>query len=220
MQNIVVVGASGHAAVLIDILEKQAQYRVVGLIDSLVSPGTEFLGYRVLGSERDLGLLAERNGIEGGIVAIGDNWVRSGVVRRLLEHSPDFRFVSAIHPSAQIARGVSIGAGTAVMAGVVVNTRARVEQHCILNTKCSLDHDSVMEEFSSLGPGATTGGNVRIGAFSVLAQGANVIHGVQIGTHAVIGAGSTVLRDTGDYCVAYGTPARFVRERKAGDKYL
>jgi sugar O-acyltransferase (sialic acid O-acetyltransferase NeuD family) len=219
-ENIFVVGSSGHAAVIIDILEKQGHFRIAGLIDTFAAPGKRFLDYEVLGPEHELPRLCGLHSARAGIVAIGDNYVRSQVVHRILEILPEFRFVTAVHPSAQIARGVTIDPGTAVMAGVVINTNARVGSHCILNTNSSLDHDSAMEDFSSLGPGAATGGKVRVGRFSVLAQGANVIHGIRIGEHAVVGAGATVLQDLPGYVVAYGSPARIIRPRTAGEEYL
>jgi acetyltransferase-like isoleucine patch superfamily enzyme len=106
------------------------------------------------------------------------------------------------------------------MAGAVVNPNSSIGEHCIVNTASSIDHDSIIERFSSLAPGVTTGGNVRLKEFSVLSLRAAVIHGCTIGAHTVIGAGATVLRNIPDFCVAYGTPARVVRARKMGEKYL
>jgi sugar O-acyltransferase (sialic acid O-acetyltransferase NeuD family) len=220
MQTIFVVGASGHARVVIDILEKQERHRIAGLIDSYAPLDTKNLGYRVLGTENDLPELLCRYSAVGGIVAIGDNFVRHSMVERILQLAPNFEFVTAIHPSAEIGRGAVIGAGTAIMAEAVINPNARVGRHCIVNTYASLDHDSTMGDFSSLGPGATTGGGVHVGEFSVLAQRANVIHGIQIGAHSVVGTGSTVLKNVPGCVVVYGTPARAVRTRTPGEKYL
>jgi sugar O-acyltransferase (sialic acid O-acetyltransferase NeuD family) len=156
----------------------------------------------------------------GCIVAIGDNWRRHLMVERIAGLAPELQFVTAVHPSAQIARGVTLGRGTVVMAGVVVNSDSRVGDFCILNTNASLDHDGVMENYSSLAPGAVTGGNVRLGAYSAVSLGARVLQGLTIGEHTVIGAGALVLADVPGFSVAYGTPAAIVRTRGAGDKYL
>jgi len=220
MHPIFVFGANGHAGVVIDIIEKQDVFEIVGLIDTYVPRNTRAHGYRVLGTEQDLPELMSEYGALGGIVAIGDNSTRAKVVARIREQVPEFAFVTAIHPAATLGRGTCIGAGTAIMAGAIVNPGTKTGEHCIVNTKASLDHDNVMGNFSSLGPGAITGGNVRIGQFAVLAQGACVIHGRQIGEHAVVGAGSTVLRDIPPFTVSYGTPARVIRARQAGEKYL
>ena len=133
---------------------------------------------------------------------------------------PEFSFVTAIHPSASIARGVTIGAGSVLMAGVVVNSDSRIGGFCVLNTKSALDHDCEMGDFSSLAPGVTIGGKVSIGAFSAISLGANIIHGVNIGEQTVLGAGSVALKDIPDHSVAHGVPAKVIRKRQAGDKYL
>src|SRR5258708_9742211 len=217
--RIVVIGCSGHARVVVDILH-QNLCEVVGLLDTYKSIANEVLGHQVLGSDEDLSALVSANICDSVIVAIGDNWTRDRMVRRIRELVPGIRFVSAIHPSAQIARDVSIRQGTVIMAGVVVNTGCDIREFCILNTRSVLDHDSIMEQFSSLAPGAITGGGVRIGAFSAIAIGAVISHSIRIGEKTVIGAGATVVEDIPDGVVAYGTPARIIRSRNPEDSYL
>lgn len=106
------------------------------------------------------------------------------------------------------------------MAGVSINRCTSVGRFCIVNTNASLDHDTVMEDFSSLAPGATTGGNCRIGQHTAISIGAVLIHGIHIGEHSVIGAGSLVMKSIDSNIVAYGTPAKAIRQRKEGDQYL
>jgi len=217
--RIVVIGCSGHARVVVDILH-QNHCEVVGLLDTYKSMANEVLGQQVLGSDDDLPALVTANICDSVIVAIGDNWIRDRMVRRIRELVPGIRFVSAIHPSAQIARDVSIRQGTVIMAGVVVNTGCDIREFSILNTRSVLDHDSIMEQFSSLAPGAITGGGVRIGAFSAIAIGAVISHSIRIGEKTVIGAGATVVKNIPDGVVAYGTPARIIRDRTPEDPYL
>jgi sugar O-acyltransferase (sialic acid O-acetyltransferase NeuD family) len=218
-QDIAIVGASGHAKVIIDIVERQDAFRIAGLIDSLKEPGTELMGYKVIGMEDAIPELLVNRKIVGGIVAIGHNWVRHRIVERIRELAPGFRFVTAIHPSARIAREVAIGAGVAIMAGVSVNPGTRIGDFCFVNTNASVDHDNLLDEFGCLQPNAATGGNVRIGAYSSISMGANVIQGVTIGSHTLVGAGSVVLSDLPDGVVAYGAPCRPVRMRKPEDDY-
>ena len=91
---------------------------------------------------------------------------------------------------------------------------------CILNNNSSLDHDSKMLDYSSLAPGVSIGGNVQIGLFTAVSLGAKVIHGIIIGEHTIIGAGSIVLKNIPKYVIAYGTPAKVIRDRIVGEKYL
>lgn len=220
MQNIIIIGASGHAKVVIDNIEKELKYNIIGLVDPLLRNGSEFFGYKILGKDEDLPVIIKKYNIFGGIIAIGDNWKRYLVYRKMCELIPHFNFVNAIHPASQIARGGYIDIGTIIMAGAIINSDVKIGPFCILNTNSSIDHDSIMEEFSSLAPNSSIGGNVTIGSFSAISLGANIIHEISIGEHTVIGAGSTVIKDIPDYVVAYGTPAEVVRKREKGEKYL
>lgn len=220
MDNIILVGSSGHAKVVIDIVEKQGRYKIAGLLDSFRKIGEETFGYRILGAETDLPSLIQQHGLQGAIIAIGDNFVRAKVAENISSIAPSLLFVSAIHPKASIGRGATIGAGSVVMAGCAINPCCSVGDFCILNTNASLDHDSCMDNYSSLAPQATTGGSCRIGAYSALSIGATIRHGITIGEHTVVGAGSVVLSNIEAYCIAYGTPAKKIRGRQLGEKYL
>lgn len=219
MDNIVVIGSSGHAKVVIDIVEREGRYKIAGLLDRYRKVGEQTLGYPVFGQGGDLPQLTTRHALKGAIVAIGDNFIRSKEAARVREVCPDLPFVSAIHPKASIAKSVSVGEGSVIMAGAAMNPCCSIGRFCVLNTNSSLDHDSVMEDFSSLAPRAATGGNCRIGAYSAVGIGAVLINGILVGEHTVIGAGSTVLTNIDSFKVAYGTPAKAIRDRKPGDKY-
>jgi len=220
LERIVVYGASDHGKYTIDILERQGEFEVAGVIDDSAEVGTEIYGYPILGRGTELSVIAESEGVVGGVVAVGDNFVRHRIAQRIRQALPRFRFVRAIHPSAVIGRDVSIGEGTVMMAGAIVNGSSAVGRHCFIATKASLDHDSAMADFTSLSPNATTGGRVTIGTFSTVSIGATVKHGVSIGEHSVIGAGATVLKDVPPRVVAYGSPCKVVRSREPGDRYL
>lgn len=220
MENILIIGASGHAKVIIDCVGKEGKYRIAGLADDAIPEGTSLLSCTVLGRIADIPSLAEKHNIHGCIIAIGDNHTRKTVAQKIALIMPGLLFCTAVHPSAQIAADVTIGAGTVIFAGVAINAGSKTGMHCILNTHASLDHDSVMEDFASLAPSAATGGNVHIGACSAISLGAHILHGVRIGKDTVIGAGALVLENMPDKVLAYGSPARVIRTRAADEKYL
>ncbi|HHT8993611.1 TPA: acetyltransferase [Burkholderia cenocepacia] len=220
VENIIIVGSSGHAKVVIDIVEQAGRYRIAGLIDSFRTPGEETLGYAVLGAERDLPQMVDQYGIAGLLVAIGDNHARENVTAGLAMLVPGLPRVSAVHPAACVGKASTIGAGTVVMAGAVINPSCSIGEGCIVNTNVSLDHDGVMADFSSLAPGVVTGGNCRIGRGAAIGLGAMLRHRIAVGEHSVVGAGAVVLHDVEPYTVAYGNPARRIRARAADERYL
>ncbi len=218
--SVVILGTSGHTKVVIDILEKQNQYTIFGLLKGPDETITELLGYPIIGVDSDLpGIIKSNPGLSA-IIGVGDNWLRYKIKGSIETICPGIEFISAIHPSAQIGKNVTIGKGVIIMAGVIINPGCKVDDFTLLNTKSSLDHDSHMHTFSSLAPNSCVGGDVSIGEFSAVSIGANIKNGVTIGKHAVIGGGSMLLTNCNDNTVMYGVPAKFIRARKAGEKYM
>ena len=220
MENILILGAGGHAKVIVDIVELQSKYNLVGIIDQNLAEKEPLLGYLLLGKEEDLAKLIKEHTIRGIIIAIGDNFIRSKAAARLKENYPELSFPSTIHPKTVIARDVKIEEGAVIMAGVSVNPGSTLGNFCILNTNAILDHDSSMGDFSSLAPGVTVGGDCKIGSYSAIGIGATLLHGIQVGEHSVIGAASLVNKAIPSYTVAYGLPAKEIRKRQKGEKYL
>ncbi len=215
MEKVIIFGASGHANVIIDILEKQKKYEIEGIfVDTPDMIGTEIMGYPVLDK------IVNFYGASKGIIAIGDNYGRMTVKNKILETNPDFEFINAIHPSASIGKNVSIDQGTVVVAGAVVNANAKIGKHCIINTQSSVGHDVVVGDFSTMAPGSHIGGNTTIGTNTTVSMGANVIQKLYVGNNTVIGAGSTVIHSIHDNVVAYGTPAKIIRDREPNEKYV
>ncbi|WP_041575861.1 acetyltransferase [Pseudobdellovibrio exovorus] len=212
--SIIIFGTGGHAKVVFDILMATGcKERII--FCSKDESKQEFLGCIHVFQDNFSSL-----NVDTGIVAIGDNWIRSQVVNFVRTTNPKFKFIKAIHPRSCISNSVALGDGVVVMAGAVINPDVRVGMHVIVNTASSVDHDCILEDFSSLAPGATLGGNVAIGEYSAISLGAKVIHGRTIGRHTVIGAGATVLHDIESEVVAYGSPCRSVKRRIKGEKYL
>ena len=174
MEKVIVFGASGHAKVIIEAIELAGKYEIFGCIDSYKRQGHKILNYEVLGNEN---LLKElyTNGINKGIIAIGDNWTRHLMKERILKIIPDFEFITVIHPKAIVSEYSKIGKGTVILSSAEINVDAEVGEFCIVNINANLGHDSIMKNFSSLAPSATTGGEVTIDEFTAISIGVNII---------------------------------------------
>jgi sugar O-acyltransferase (sialic acid O-acetyltransferase NeuD family) len=220
MRNIVVIGASGHGKVVLDALIKQGGWSILGFLDGRVPVGTMVEGFPVVGRDNELALLGQELECHAVGFGIGDNSIRRNFCESLRVAMPGVTLPTIIHPASVIARGVQMGEGTVVVAGVVINSSATVGRGCILNTKSSLGHDSEMEDFASLAPGVTVGGESVIGRGTAIGIGATVLNRVRIGADTVVGAGSTVIHDLPSGVIAYGTPARVIRDRLPQDPYL
>lgn len=202
-EKIFVFGASGHAKVIIDIIERQGLFTVEFLVDDNSSLlGINIYGYTVVGGREKI-LSSE---IRRGIVAIGDNVARCAVADWLTSNG--CVLITAVHPSAQIARGVSLGGGTVVMAGAVINSDTAIGQNVIINTRAGIDHDCVIGNGVHIAPGVTLCGGVRVDDKAFIGAGATIIPNLSIGRDSIVGAGGTVLRGVPPGAIVLGIPAK------------
>lgn len=193
-------GASGHAKVIIEILETNGQ-KISGLFDDnpLI---TEIIGYRCYGTfSYDI---LEKNEL---IISIGDNLIRKTLVDKINIQS----YGLAIHPQSSISKRAEISHGTVIMKGVNVNACCKIGNHVILNTACSIDHDCQIDDFVHISPNATLCGNVSIAEGSHIGAGAIVIPGIKIGKWTTIGAGSVIIKDVPDFATTVGNPGRIIK---------
>lgn len=220
MKNIVLFGGGNQAHYTIDIVEKENKYKIVGIIDSIQEVGSERFGYKIIGRVEDLLQLVADYNIHGGLIAIGDNWSRYMVHQQVTSIIPDFVFVNAIHPSAVIGNTSKLGVGVVAMAGCIFNPRATIGDFTFFATGAQIEHDSNIREYASVSAGSITGGYVTLGKFSAITLGVTVVDRVEIGENTVIGAGSLVTKSMPANVLAYGSPAKIIRNRILGERFL
>ena len=206
MPEVVVIGGGGHAKVLISVLRK-ADYTVSGYTD--VEDRGRILGASYLGTDEVLPELKARNIRCKAIIGIGK--IDAGAIRLVLQDrfsDLGFEFPQVCSPQSIVNEAVSLGAGTAVLDGVVVNSGTLIGRACILNTNCTVEHDCRIGDNVHIAPGATVSGGVSIGHNSMIGVGANVIHSIRICDGCLIGAGATVVRDITLPGTYVGTPVK------------
>ncbi len=197
MATINLFGASGHAKVIMDIIEAQGD-EVGCLFDD--NPHCSEIGGKPVYKASEVDVTGPM------IVSIG-----SCGVRKLISGRYDVEMATAVHPKAIVSSSAKIGEGTVIMPGAIVNADVSIGKHCIINTKASVDHECHIGDFCHIAPGCTISGNVEIGEASWIGVGACVKQGIRIGKNCMVGAGAVVVKDIPDNVVAYGNPARVVK---------
>lgn len=200
---IIVVGAGGHAKVIVDCL-RFGGWNVVGCTDSDATPRS-CAGAPVIGNDEKLEALF-KDGIRHAFCAIGDNAVRQGIGAHLA--SIGFELPSVCGRGVIISPSVKIGTGAAILPGAVINVDVVIGDFAIINTNSNVDHDCVIGNAAHVGPGAALAGGVRVGDRAFVGTGTSVVPERHIGADAIVGAGSVVIRDILAGAVAYGNPAK------------
>lgn len=198
-RRLIILGASGHGKVAADIAIRSGYEEILFLDDN--PEARECLGWPVVGR------VSEADGYQGDFfVAIGNPTVRERIQNKLEGQGKNLALL--IHPSAILGIGVTIGKGSILMAGVVVNPCAEIGKGCILNTAASVDHDCKVGDYVHVSVGAHIAGTVTIGAKTWIGVGAAVRNNVTIAQNCMIGAGATVVRSITEPGTYIGTPAR------------
>ncbi|MGN6103562.1 MAG: acetyltransferase [Kofleriaceae bacterium] len=199
MSALVVVGAGGHAKVVIA-TARAAGFEVTAVVDDDQARwGGALLGVAITGPS--LSRLDDPDATC--VLAIGNN-----ATRRWLGGIARCRFATLVHPSAVVDPTVRLGPGTVVFAGAVIQPDAAIGAHGIVNTGASIDHDCVLGDAVHVAPGARLAGSVTLGDEVFVGIGAVIAPGRAVGPRTTIGAGAAVVRDLGGDAVAVGVPAR------------
>jgi sugar O-acyltransferase (sialic acid O-acetyltransferase NeuD family) len=220
MKPLLVIGSSGHAGSVLDCVEMQGEYRVLGLLDSFESTGTKKHGYEICGAPEEAANLAARFACPTFFIAVGDNWSRYQLSRRLRTELPEVEFAKIVHPSAIVSRSAHIECGTVLMAGTIIGNNVSIGEGCIVNVAAAIGHDCCIDEYASLSGGVRLSGSSRLGARSTAGVSATVLEKITVGRDAVIAAGAVVFKDVPEETVVFGNPARIVRQRKPDEPYM
>jgi acetyltransferase EpsM len=211
-KKIIIIGASGHARVSLDILLANGKEFIGFCDDDPTLRGLFLNGYPVLGEVSEVICRYCKVEIDF-FIAIGNNGHRKNIVELLKKHDicPG---LNIIHPSAIVSPRVSIGLGNFIAPGVIINTDTTIGNYTIINTGSTIDHDNFIQNFSQISPGCNLAGHVTVEEHAFLGTGTIIIPNKTIGTQAIIGAGAVVIHDIPSFSTAVGVPARVIKYNK------
>ena len=212
----VILGAGGHARVLIDSLKALGESPLGVLDRDPALWGRVLLGVPILGGDELLPQLVQQRVTHFvvGVGGAGDNQPR----RRLFElgMTSGLAPMSVRHPSAVCSSYATVGAGSVLYPNAVVNAGAVLGVNVIINTGAIVEHDCDIGDHAHVATGATLAGNVKVGRSAHIGAGATVRQGVLIGEAAIVGAGAVVVKDVESWTVVVGVPARLLKRSPMG----
>ncbi|OBZ09889.1 hypothetical protein A8L34_21330 [Bacillus sp. FJAT-27264] len=207
MSKLLILGAGGHGKAVADAAMATGSWSGIAFLDSNKNL-KEVLGFPIVGGIDDYTLFLER--FPAAFVAIGHNKTRLLWLEKL--EQAGFQIPTIIHPASTISRFSSIGSGSIVMAGVVVNAATTIGEGCILNTSSSIDHDCVVEKGVHISPGVNVSGTVSIKSYTWLGVGAKVSNNITIGSNVTVAAGAVVINNVSDHVMVAGVPAKIKKD--------
>lgn len=199
--SIALLGAGGHAKVVLDTLHLVSTYHEISVYDDNPSKlGSKILGYEVhVPIQRHLNLTMNVH------VAIGDNLVRRRLGEEILNGKKNYLVI--IHPTAVVSKFSQIGKGVFIGAGATIAPDTVLYDGIIVNHHAVIDHDCSIGSWTHIAPGVVLGGGVIVGKNCLIGAGAVILPGIQIADDVVVGAGAVVTRDVAQGLTVVGVPA-------------
>ncbi|PEN60675.1 acetyltransferase [Bacillus toyonensis] len=201
-KKLLIIGAGGHGRVIADIALRMNKWEHIAFLDDnedvKTAMGIEIIDKLASALEyiQDYDLL----------VGIGNNVMRERIQGQLEACRASIPVL--VHPNASLGEHVQLGAGTVVMAGVVINCCTKIGKGCIINTASTIDHDNIIEDYAHISPGAHLAGTVKIGRGTWLGIGSIISNNINITSGCRIGAGTVVVKDITELGTYVGVPAR------------
>ena len=199
-KRLILIGGGGHCRSCIDVIERQGEFAIAGIVDQREKNGELVLGYPIMACDEDLPDLLRR---------YDHFFITIGQIKTCERRMQLFEQIIAagkalpvfISPLAYVSPHARIGQGTIVMHQALVNAGAQVGMNCIINTKALIEHDARIDDHCHIATGAIINGGAVVQRASFIGSGAVIREGVTIGAASIVGCQMAVKGNVGPGCV-------------------
>lgn len=191
MKKIVLVGGGGHCKSVIDVIEQEGKFEIIGIVDKPQYLGNKVLDYSVIGCDDDLKELAKK--YKNALITIGQ--IKSASLRKkmfCLALKAGFHLPNIISPNAYVSKYSSIGIGVVVMHHAFINANSSVGNNCIINSKALIEHDCLISNHCHISTNSTINGGVTIESGCFIGSNVTTKEQITITKNSYIKAGSIV----------------------------
>jgi sugar O-acyltransferase (sialic acid O-acetyltransferase NeuD family) len=191
VKEIILIGAGGHCKSVIDIIEQDGQFKIIGIVDKPELIGMDILGYPIIGEDSDLESLAKIYSYA--LVTVGQ--IRSSETRiRLfnLAKKAGFSLPIIISSRAYVSQHADVFDGTVIMHDVLINAGVSIGSNCIVNSKTLIEHDSKILDHCHISTSVTINGGVVIEEGCFIGSGVVTNNSITIKRNSFIKAGSII----------------------------
>ena len=189
-KKVLLLGAGGHASVVLDILKKN-HVSVSRIYSPNIDPSRKiFNGISWSPNENEVFGEDKHNVIlVNGLGLIPGNVNRCRTAEKF--RSSGYKFLSVIAQSADISPYAKLGEGVQILNGAIVQAGATICNDVIVNSRAVIEHDCYIGAMNHIAPGATVCGGVTTGSNVFIGAGSVVLPGSKLRTDELVKANST-----------------------------
>jgi len=211
-EDIIVLGRGGHAKVVIDMIEEDSRFNIIGVTDSNIENDNFFEGYPLLGND-DVLQDYYNKGIKNIVLGIG-GFIDNNLRRKLYEKvvAIGFNLPPIIHSSAVISKTAIIGQGTVIKRGAIIDTKVQIGVNNVVEIGAIVGHESIVGDHVLLSANVMISAYNNVGDDAFFAVASTIVSGINVCQGALIGAGAVVVKDINKKGTYIGIPAKLKKE--------
>lgn len=204
MKQVIIIGAGGHGAEIDEYIRFNnrntavEQLSIIGFLDD--NPDN-YAAYRF--SAPLLGGIKEHQPQQDCFYLIG---IANLIYRRLFVElflQKGACFTCCVHATAYVSDSASIGCGVVIGPYANIGPNARVGDYTLINSRCSLGHDTVVGQCNFISPNVCFSGFTVVGDGNLFGINSSTIPGIRIGNRNKVAAGMVLDKDVGDDSVVF-----------------
>ncbi len=178
-EKIVLIGGGGHCHSVIDVIEQEDKYEIIGIVDTKENIGKKVLDYEVIACDDDLETIFQT--CKNALITVGQietNKIRVKIYNNLKQIG--FKLPTIISPLAYVSKHSFIDEGTIIMHQALVNTNVKIGKNCIINTKALIEHDCVIGDNCHISTASVINGGVTVKENSFFGSNATSKQSIEI----------------------------------------
>lgn len=207
-KSIFIIGAGGHASVLLDTLKK-LKIEVTGYISPKKPLNNSlFSGLLHLLSDDDIDTFNKDEVLlVNGIGALPQKSLREDIFIGYKDKG--FRFLTVVDPSAIVSSDVRFDEGAQVLPGAIINAGVTIGLNTIINSGAIIEHDCSIGPNNHIAPGAVLCGGVSTQNNVFIGAGAVIIQTLVLNKGTLIASGAVVNKNTAENMTVYSPQSVF-----------
>lgn len=186
---LLIVGSGGHGRAVAEAAAMTGEWTDIVFADDSYPAQQRSGEWRIVGVTGQLPKLVRD--CQAAIVAIGNQATRARLTGALADLG--IHLATVVHPRAWVSKSADVGGGSAIMAGAVVGSHARLGRGVIVNANATADHDAILGDYAHLGVGVQLAGGVVVEDLAWLQAGSCAGYRVRVPADSVLPPGSRLI---------------------------
>lgn len=211
MEPIILIGGGGHCKSCIDVLQLQAKYEIVGILDRPELVGSHVMDYKIIGTDSDIRQLSDK--YRNFLITVGQIKTpnkRIQIYNIVKDNGGNLPVI--VSPLAYVSPSSLLNEGTIVMHKCIINSEAIIGKCGIINTGCLIEHEAIVSDFCHISTCSVINGQTRIGSRSFVGSNSVIANNLNLPDDIIVAAGAVILKSPGKTGVFIGNPAKGIRK--------